>query len=312
MKLSVVVPTLNGRDRLAASLDSLAAHAPDAEVVVVNGPSADGTTGMVRERDDVDVLVEISARCINVARNAGIEAASGDAIALLGFHLRVEEGWADAVRAGLDDADAVTGPVQHGVRAGYTTDGPEERTIAGRHVTYFHGTNVAFRRAALCDQLDGFDEYLETGGARDTAHRLAGAGGTVTWADEMAVRDEFETDGGNGDDSGPTPRGPDEHTREWKYRALSYRLVKNYGLRPTVVRRTLSHAAADAGGAARGVLQGEGTPSAWFGSGRDVLVGLGRGAPDGLLARARDRSAARNPNGLSARENRAVARYDWR
>ena len=53
MQLSVVVPTLNARDRLAATLDGLASHAPDAEVVVVNGPSADGTTGMVRDRADV-------------------------------------------------------------------------------------------------------------------------------------------------------------------------------------------------------------------------------------------------------------------
>ena len=54
MQLSVVVPTLNARRRLVACLDALAAVAPESEVVVVNGPSADGTTGIVREREDVD------------------------------------------------------------------------------------------------------------------------------------------------------------------------------------------------------------------------------------------------------------------
>src|SRR6056297_2751353 len=122
MDLSVVVPTLNGRDRLAGCLDALAAHAPEAEVIVANGPSADGTTGMVRDRDDVDVLVEISARCVNVARNAGIQVADGDAIALLGYDLEVEDGWADAVREGLTDADAVTGPSRERVKAGVTSD----------------------------------------------------------------------------------------------------------------------------------------------------------------------------------------------
>lgn len=312
MKLSVVVPTLNGRDRLAASLDSLAVHAPDAEVVVVNGPSADGTTGMVRERDDVDVLVEISARCINVARNAGIEAASGDAIALLGFDLRIGPEWHDAIEAGLADADVVTGPVKHSVRAGHLTDAPEERTIAGRHVDYFHGTNVAFRGTVLREMLDGFDEYLETGGARDAAHRLAGADKTIVWREEMAVQDEYETDGSGDEEPGPVPRGPAEDSRKWKYRSLAYRLVKNYGPRPTIVRRTLSHAVSDASEAARGVLDGEGTPSEWFGSGRDVVVGIARGAPEGLVARARDRTTTRNPNGLSKREDRAVALYDWR
>jgi len=304
MELSVVVPTLNGRDRLAASLDSLAARAPGAEVVVVNGPSADGTTGMVRERDDVDVLVEVADRCINVARNAGIAAAKGDAIALLGFDLRITAGWVDAVRDGLATANVVTGPASRGSDA----DGEaERRTIAGRDVTYFDGDNVAFRASTLRGTLDGFDEYLHTGGARDAAHRLAGAGEEVVWRDGMGATRE-EGDGAGG----PGPHGPDEQDRTWKYRSLSYRLTKNYGPRPTVARRTLSHAASDAVAAARGVIGGEGSPSSWFGSGRDVIVGIARGSADGLVARARDRSDTRNPNGLSVDRERAVATYDRR
>lgn len=306
MDLSVVVPTLNGRDRLAASLDSLAARAPDAEVVVVNGPSADGTTGMVRERDDVDVLVEVADRCINVARNAGIAVAEGDAIALLGYDLRIGDGWVDAIRDGLAAASAVSGPVNRGDHE-HVDEGPEQRTIAGRDVTYFSGDNVAFRTTTLRDTLDGFDEYLLTGGARDAAHRLAGAGGDVVWRDAMTTH-RGENDG----QGGPQPHGPDEHDRSWKYRSLSYRLIKNYGPRPTVARRTLSHAAADAADAAREVIQGEGTPSGWIGNGRDVITGMGRGTADGLTARARDRSDARNPNGLSVETERAVAVYDWR
>ncbi|QKY20364.1 glycosyltransferase [Halolamina sp. CBA1230] len=304
MDLSVVVPTLNGRDRLTASLDSLAARAPDAEVVVVNGPSADGTTGMVRERADVDVLVEVADRCINVARNAGVVAASGDAIALLGFDLRITEGWIDAVRDGLAAAGAVTGPVRRGDEG---DDAPERRRIAGRDVTYFDGDNVAFRAATLRETLDGFDEYLRTGGARDAAHRIAGAGGEVAWRDGMAA-----TRGDDDGSGGPGPHGPDEQNRRWKYRSLSYRLAKNYGPRPTVARRTLSHAFGDAAAAARAVLGGEASPSAWFGNGRDVIAGIARGGADGLVARASDRSDTRNPYGLSIETERAVATYDRR
>jgi Glycosyl transferase family 2. len=39
MQLSVVVPTLNGRDQLLSCLDRLTAEAPDAEIIVVNGPT---------------------------------------------------------------------------------------------------------------------------------------------------------------------------------------------------------------------------------------------------------------------------------
>ena len=226
MQLSVVVPTLNARDRLATTLDVLTAHAPDAEVVVVNGPSADGTSGMVRDREDVDMLVEVSDRTLNVSRNAGIRAASGDVIALLRHDLAVEESWVPAIEAGLARAPVVTGPVHETLPAGMTTTTPERRDIRGREVTYFNGGNVAFRAEAL-DRLDGFDEYLETGGARD-------------------------------------------------------------------------------------VLAGDATPTNWFGTGRDVVVGIATGYSDGLVARARDRSPTRNPHGCSKRADRAVATYDRR
>ncbi|MFB6196694.1 MAG: glycosyltransferase family 2 protein [Halobacteriaceae archaeon] len=41
MDLSVVVPTLNSRDRLVECLNALGERAPDAEVIVVNGPSTE-------------------------------------------------------------------------------------------------------------------------------------------------------------------------------------------------------------------------------------------------------------------------------
>ena len=331
MDLSVVVPTLNGRDRLAACLDALSAHAPEAEVIVANGPSADGTTGMVRDRDDVDVLVEISDRTVNVARNAGIEVATGDAVAIVDYDHRIGESWADGVRSGLGEADVVTGPVMpmdaptaadgnddhEGGVSGATDapgvspdspeeppDGPERRTIAGHDVTYFESGNVAFRSETLRD-LDGFDEYLHTGGARDAAHRLARMGCEVAWRGDLAAVKRLPS---------PTAADGGRTAREWgwKYRALSYRLCKNYGVRPTVLVRTGSHALTDAVDVAREVVRGESTPSRWVATGRDVLVGLTGGSSDGLVARRRDRSPARNPNGISTRADRAVARYDGR
>ncbi|ELZ44512.1 glycosyl transferase family 2 [Halorubrum coriense DSM 10284] len=338
MDLSVVVPTLNGRDRLAACLDALAANAPDAEVIVVNGPSADGTTGMVRDRGDVDVLVEISDRTVNVARNAGIEVATGDAVALVDYDNRIEPGWRDAVDDGLDAAPVASGPVTRippseadGARSdaeasaaesdaeadGPGTDSatpdvadaadpsePERSRIAGQDVTYFESGNVAFRRDALRD-LDGFDEYLRVGGARDAAHRLARMGIEVAWRSELAAEKELPT---------PTAADGGRSASEWgwKYRGLAYRLLKNYGVRPTALLRTGSHALADAVAAAKEVVRGESTPTRWAATGRDVLLGLTGGTSDGLVARRRDRSPARNPNGISTRADRAVAKYDRR
>ncbi|MHB9288444.1 glycosyltransferase family 2 protein [Halobacteriales archaeon Cl-PHB] len=300
MELSVVVPTLNARDELAGCLDALAEHAPDAEVIVVNGPSADGTTGMVQERDDVDCLVELADRTINAARNAGINRADGDVVAFVHHTRRVDESWEAAVRDGLSSADVVTGPTHTHLRAGVSTEDVERRTIAGREVTYFNSGNAAFRREPL-DELDGFDEYLELGGARDLAHRLAGMDYEVTWRDGMTVAEEVGADGGH-----------PETDWGWKYRSLAYRLVKNYGLRPTIVRRLVGHGGRDAYAELRRVVSGDSEPSQWFGTGRDVIANMACGIKDGQLYRRLDRTPRRNPKGRSARADRAVTVYDWR
>ena len=300
MQLSVVVPTLDGREQLARTLDALAEHVPDAEVVVVNGPSTDGTTGMVRDRDDVDVLVEVADRTVAAARNAGIDHAGGDVVAVVAQGMSVTAEWADALAAGLAEADVVTGPVHEQLRAGMTTETVESDALAGRDVTYFNGGNVAFDREAL-DAVDGFDEYLEIGSSRDCAHRLAAMAFDVSWQSGMGAARELGTDGG--------VREVDEG---WKYRSMAYRLGKNYGLRPRVFARLLSRAGRDALASLRDVARGDADPSGWLGTGRDVLSGLAVGLKDGAWARVLDRTDRRNPYGRSGRTDRAVAVYDRR
>lgn len=300
MDLSVVVPTLNAREELTGCLDALAEHAPGAELIVVNGPSSDGTTGMVQDHEGVDVLVELADRPINAARNAGIDRATGDTIAFLDHTYRVADGWVDALRSGRSSADVVTGPTNSQLEGDNAMAEPESRTIAGREVAYVNPGNVACGREVL-NELDGYDEYLDVGGSRDLAHRLAGNEFTVDWQDGMATTRKLGTDGGEYD----TDRG-------WKYRSLSYRLVKNYNLRPTVLRRLLTHACSDAYTELRAVFGGDTRPSEWFGTGRAVVTNLLGGIKDGLGARRRDRTAARNPAGRSSRADRAVTVYDWR
>jgi hypothetical protein len=299
MDVSVVVATLNERDRLEGCLDALSAVRPD-EVLVVNGPSTDGTSGMVRDRSDVDVLVEIDDRNVNTARNAGLDRASSEAVAFVSPTVRVESGWTDAIRETLADADVVTGPTHEKLRAGVATDEVETRAIRGRSVTYFNGGNAAFTRPVL-EALDGFDERLETGGARDAAHRIAALEYGVAWVSEMSVSREAATDGGTAE-------------RDWRtrYHSLSYRLAKNYGLHPTVWWRTGRHAVADAVGTLRDVTRGEARPTSWLGKGGDVILGCASGYVDGIRARLADRSPRRNPTGWSARTDRAVTVYDHR
>jgi len=300
MQLSVVVPTLDGREQLARTLDALAEHVPDAEVVVVNGPSTDGTTGMVRERDDVDVLVEVADRSVAAARNAGADFARGDVVAFVDQGLSVTDSWAGAVADGLDDSEVVTGPVHVPLRGGMTTEDVETEHVGGREVTFLNSGNAAFRRTTL-DAIDGFDEYLDVGSSRDAAHRLAALDASVSWQSGMGVAREFGTDG-----------GVRERDHGGKYRSLAYRLSKNYGLHPGVVRRMFSMAGRDAVDSLRDVASGDDRPSGWLATGREVVVGLSRGTAAGTWARLLDRTSRRNPNGRSSRSDRAVAVYDRR
>ena len=295
----MVVPTLNERDHLEGCLDALAREDP-AETLVVNGPSTDGTSGMVLDRTDVDALIEVDDRNVNAARNAGLDRAAGDAVAFLSPVVRVEEGWRSAAVEALADADVATGPTHEQLRAGVATDTVETRTIRGRSVTYFNGGNAALSRELL-EALDGFDENLRTGGARDAAHRVAGLDYGVAWAAEMSVAREAAADGGTTE-------------RDWRsrYRSMAYRLAKNYGFHPTVPYRTIRHAVTDAASTLRDVVGGEARPSTWLGDGRDVVVGATRGYADGVRARYADRSPKRNPSGWSVRTDRAVAVYDKR
>lgn len=300
MDLSVVVPTLNGREQLARTLDSVNEHVSGAEVIVVNGPSADGTTGMVRDREDVDVLVEIADRSTNAARNAGIDHATGDAIAFVNQGVSVTDRWEQAIRDGLREAPVVTGPTHQRVRAGKTTERAETGSVASRSVTFVNADNVALTRNVLAD-LDGFDEHVHVADARDLSHRAAGLNRDVTWRSGMAVERPVGADGGTSE-------------TDWnrEYRSFAYRLAKNYGLRPAVLARIGWRAVSDAGSQLRSVLAGERPASGWLRAGRDVLTATPGGFKDGLAARARDRSDRRNPRGRSTGEDRAVAVYDSR
>jgi len=313
MELSVVIPALNDRDRLVRSLDALGERVPATETIVVNGPSVDGTSGTVRDRDDVDVLVEVDGRGANVARNAGIARARGDVIALLAPGLVVGEEWYDAVRdafAGEAAPAAATGPRCHSLLGGRTAPAAERTEIGGREVVQADGGNAAFDRESL-ETIDGFDEYLVTGGVRDAAHRLAAADREVAWVPTMTVRDEFAADGGPLRWPVPPSDGRTDHEVAWPYRAQAYRLAKNYGIGRATLARVARRAAADGRTAFREVISGEAGLGGWTAEGRCVLRGVAAGLRDGVLARLRDR-ADRNPEGLSARGDRAVVVHDRR
>ena len=84
MNISVIIPTWNRAAHLANALQSVFAQTlPAAEVIVVDDGSSDDTRRLVRSQFPDARYIYQQNRGVSSARNTGIQAASGDWIALL-------------------------------------------------------------------------------------------------------------------------------------------------------------------------------------------------------------------------------------
>lgn len=103
-RVSVVIPTWNGRELLQGALDSLDRQAfGEFDVIVVDNGSTDGTVEYLRSSRPA---VELVAFADNVgfagAVNAGIAAAASDYVALLNNDMDLDPAWLGELVAALD------------------------------------------------------------------------------------------------------------------------------------------------------------------------------------------------------------------
>jgi len=207
--VSVVICTYNRADyleRCFASLDQQD-YAPF-EVVVVNGPSTDGTAELLAQRDNLKVCAN-PERNLSISRNLGIAASSGDIVAFIDDDALPYADWlSQLVQRYLELPAAVVGvggrtflanKLKYQFEAGLVDGFGCHMALTNDVPDYFEsdryrhllGTNCSFRRDALV-QAGGFDEqydyYLDES---DVAVRLQQAGGLIANANEAYVRHEF-------------------------------------------------------------------------------------------------------------------------
>ena len=211
MKCSVVICTVDREAslrRLLAALGHL--RGAEFEVVVVNGPSADGTAALLGQYQGLLKVVDCPARNISQSRNLGIAAAAGDLVVFIDDDaLPADEEWLSRyVKAfeqeGPQGPGAVGGPVWCGdtsdyeFRGGLTSDygfqvfdadGSRRPDSRGpQWVPRIAGGNCAFRRPALVD-VGGFDAfyayYLDEA---DVCVRLMRTGWGIGYVPESAIR----------------------------------------------------------------------------------------------------------------------------
>ena len=191
---SVVIPCLNGEATLSRQLASLLRSAGPAllEILVADNGSTDRSADIVAQfqlRDSRIRMIDASfRRGINIARNAGIRAASGEFILFVDADDSVDPGWFPAVeRAVTQNVTLFGGGVERIDGAGRVVS-----IETGSYTTLWDmpwpiGANCGARRSTLLE-LGLFDEELRGGGDEtDFFWRATLAGHRLTVVPEAVV-----------------------------------------------------------------------------------------------------------------------------
>jgi GT2 family glycosyltransferase len=180
-RVSVVVCSCNGARTLGECLDGACAlDYPDYEVIVIDDGSTDATAAIASGYPVR--LISTENRGLSSARNAGLEAASGEIIAYIDDDACPDRHWLRyMVRTCLEGDWAAVGgpnlaPPNDGVVADCVANSPGlpvQVLLSDREAEHVPGCNMAIRRSALV-QLGGFDpQFRVAGDDVDLCWRLA-------------------------------------------------------------------------------------------------------------------------------------------
>ncbi len=116
MRVSIVIPVYNEEDFIGPCLDAIfdQTTAVD-EVIVVNNNSTDSTHECLGKYDGRVVVLEESRQGICHARNAGMDAATGDVIGRIDADTRLPPWWVERLHVVFADSrvQAATGPARY-------------------------------------------------------------------------------------------------------------------------------------------------------------------------------------------------------
>lgn len=111
MRISVVIPARNEEQFIVGCLEALKAQTlPPDEVIVVDNGSTDRTSELALEMGVK--LVNCPTPGVAVARQAGLEAATGDWVATTDADSRPVAGWLAALRPHMENSVALYGPMR--------------------------------------------------------------------------------------------------------------------------------------------------------------------------------------------------------
>src|SRR5579859_2387136 len=211
-RISVVINTLNREKSLKETLESFRwqTYRGQFEVIVVNGPSTDGTEGLIESWVPKIRIGRCPAANLSMSRNIGICMAAGDIVAFIDDDGVPEPEWLEQIAAGYDrdEVGGVGGRVYDhtGFRfqaeyclvdrlanADDNLPGPSpQRSFPGSfQFPHLLGTNATFLRSALLE-VGGFDEEFEYFlDETDVCLRLIDAGYLIRQLPDAYVHHKF-------------------------------------------------------------------------------------------------------------------------
>jgi len=156
MRIAVIVPTLNEEPSLTATL-ACVETASETETIVVDGGSTDAT---VRLAQEAGAIVVHAPRGRGAQMNVGATVTRSPALVFLHADTSLPTGWADAVRATLEDPAVAVGAFR------FATDVPGVKMRALEWLVWLrcrllsrpHGDQALFMRAETFAKLAGFPE----------------------------------------------------------------------------------------------------------------------------------------------------------
>ena len=155
--VSIVVPALNEAPRIAGCLLRLCRDFPEAEVIVVDGGSTDGTPELARPHAKVVECERGRGRQLN----AGAAAAGGEVLWFVHADTTVDAAAMDQMCAALADPRVVGG----GCSLRFDQPTPSLRYLAwasnqrARRLGQIFGDQAMFVRRGVFDALGGFPDY---------------------------------------------------------------------------------------------------------------------------------------------------------
>ncbi len=195
-RVSVVVCSFNGGSTIEGCLLSLQRlRYPDYEVIVVDDGSTDDTAGIVARFPTVRYVHQPN-RGLSVARNTGLDLATGDVVAYTDSDCEADEDWlyhlAVVLRRG--DLAGVGGPNLIPDEGSWVADcvglspgGPTHVMLDDRTAEHVPGCNMAFWTWAA-RAVNGFDgQFRQAGDDVDFIWRLQNAGHAIGFAPAAQV-----------------------------------------------------------------------------------------------------------------------------